>query len=131
MEVLPKVLGNLQIQTIISKSKNRLLVYSLVFMVFISIGIILNGRIQLASFPNGNDATFNQVVALIPDGVTVTASNVIFPHLCTRTETYLDANEETLLRRKPASSAVIGDFQTKIPIMLSFVTRITHGMKQK
>jgi len=108
MEVLPKVLGNLQIQTIISKSKNRLLVYSLVFMVFISIGIILNGRIQLASFPNGNDATFNQVVALIPDGVTVTASNVIFPHLCTRTETYLDANEGNAIA--PETGIISGDW---------------------
>ena len=37
--------------------------------------------------PNTHDEAISSVIALIPDGTTVTASNHIFPHLCTRTFT--------------------------------------------
>jgi uncharacterized membrane protein len=45
-----------------------------------------------------HEEAINRVVALVPDGVTVTAPNHIFPHLCTRTYTYLpgDPGEEKL-----------------------------------
>jgi hypothetical protein len=54
---------------------------------------ISGGRIKLASLPDAHDAAINQVIALIPDNTGVTASNNIFPHLCSRTDVYLDAWE--------------------------------------
>jgi hypothetical protein len=72
-------------------------VYSIVFLVIISWLIISDGRIQIASLPDEHDAAINQVIALVPDNVTVTASNEIFPHLCSRTDVYLNATEGKLI----------------------------------
>ncbi len=93
MEVLPRILKNQQIQLIINKSHNRAVTYSIIFVVLISLSIISEGRIQLASLPNKHCEAINQVISLVPDNATVTASNIIFPHLCSRTDTYLDAWE--------------------------------------
>jgi uncharacterized membrane protein len=48
-----------------------------------------NSRIDNVSWPGPHEKAINQVIAIIPDGATVTANNSIFPHLVTRTETYL------------------------------------------
>lgn len=91
MEVLPGVLANQQVKSLIQQTKNRLVPYALILIVLVSLGIISEGRIQLASFPDAHDAAINQVIALIPVDATVTASNAVFPHLCSRTDTYLEA----------------------------------------
>jgi uncharacterized membrane protein len=93
IEVLPKFGQNQEIQSIIKRTKNHAVTYSIILLVIISWLIVSNGRIQLASIPDKHDAAINQVISLVPDNVTVTASNEIFPHLCTRTVTYLDSIE--------------------------------------
>ena len=93
MEVLPKIRKNKEIQSILAKTHNRAITYSIITMVCLSLIIISEGRIQLAASPDKHDAAINQVIAAVPDNATVSASNAIFPHLCARTETYLFAWE--------------------------------------
>jgi uncharacterized membrane protein len=97
MEVLPKIQANHEIQSYVKKSNNRAVAYSVIFLVIISFGIITEGRITIASFPDKHDQAINQIIALIPDKATVTTSNMIFPHLCTRTEIYMDGIEGELM----------------------------------
>jgi len=91
MEVLPKIQENQQVQSFIKRTHNRAATYSTIFIVLISLTIISEGRIQLVAFPDSHDADINQVISLIPDNATVTASNTIFPHLCDREDTYMFA----------------------------------------
>ena len=93
MEALPKVSANPRIQYYLKITKNHALTYAIILMVLISLGVILEGRIQKASLPDAHDAAINQIIALVPDNATVTASNVIFPHLVSRTDVYLDSME--------------------------------------
>jgi uncharacterized membrane protein len=93
MEVLPKVRENQQIKSIFKKMENRTVGYAVVLIILISVGIIADGRIHLIALPDKHDAALNQVISSIPDNSTVTANNVVFPHLCSRTETYLFAEE--------------------------------------
>jgi len=44
---------------------------------------------RVAWVPGPHAADINRIIALIPDGATVTAPNHIFPHLCFRTVTYI------------------------------------------
>jgi len=97
IEALPKIQLNKQIKLFMKRTNNRAFVYSIVFLVIISWLIISDGRIQIASLPDEHDAAINQVIALVPDNVTVTASNEIFPHLCSRTDVYLNATEGKLI----------------------------------
>jgi hypothetical protein len=39
--------------------------------------------------PDEHDRAISEVIALIPEGTTVTAANQIFPHLCDTTEVYM------------------------------------------
>lgn len=41
------------------------------------------------AMPGVHEAATTRIISFIPDGVTVTVPNHIFPHLCTRTYTYL------------------------------------------
>lgn len=91
IEVLPKTARDPQIKSIIEKTRHRVVTWAVIPLVVISLMFIAGGRISLASFPDAHDAAINQVIALIPDNATVTASNIIFPHLCSRTDAYLDA----------------------------------------
>jgi len=93
MEASPGVMANPRIQYYLKITKNRAVTYLLILVFFISLNIILVGRIKVASLPDAHDAAINQIIAVVPDNATVTASNEIFPHLCTRTDTYLDAWE--------------------------------------
>jgi uncharacterized membrane protein len=108
IEVLPKVLANQEVQSIIKRTQKRVLAYSLILIMLISLDIISEGRIKLASFPDSHDAAINQVISLVPNNATVTASNVIFPHLCSRTNAYLDAGEGEAAA--PAGGIVNGDW---------------------
>ena len=71
--------------------------YSIIFLFIISLYIIAEGRIQIASLPDAHDTAINQIIALVPDNATVTTSNVIFPHLCSRTDTFIDVWEMELM----------------------------------
>ena len=93
MEVLTRIRGNRQIKSLIDRTNKRVVSYSLILIMLVSCSIITEGRIQLASWPDKHDAAINQVIALVPNNATVTASNRIFPHLCSRTNVYLDALE--------------------------------------
>ncbi len=97
IEVLPRVHMNQHIQLLIKKSNNRMITYSFIFLIIISFSVISEGRINIASLPDEHDAAINQVIGLVPDNVTVTASNEIFPHLSSRTYVYLDAVEGKLI----------------------------------
>ena len=46
-------------------------------------------RIREAAWPGPHEKAINRVIALVPDGATITANNSIFPHLCCRTDAYL------------------------------------------
>jgi len=46
-------------------------------------------RVTHVALPGPHEEAINRVIALVPDGATVTANNSIFPHLCSRTDTYL------------------------------------------
>jgi uncharacterized membrane protein len=93
IEMLPRTLQDPQIQSFIKMTHNRAIIYSLVPIVVICLMLVSGTRIKLASLPDAHDVAINQVIALIPDNESVTASNDIFPHLCARTDTYLDAWE--------------------------------------
>jgi len=93
MEVLPRVWGNQQVQSYIKITNNRVIAESIIFIFLISLSLVSEGIITVASLPDSHDAAINQIIALVPDNSTVTASNVIFPHLCSRTDTYLNAWE--------------------------------------
>jgi hypothetical protein len=76
------------IQTVITKY--RYLVYLLVIVVVLgAILYISRTGLQNAKLPGQAEAVTNQVLALIPDGASVTVTNNIFPHVCDRTEAYL------------------------------------------
>ena len=93
MEVLPKIRKNEQIQSLIDRTRKRVVSYALILIVLVSCSIISEGRIQLAALPDKHDAAINQVIALVPNNATVSTSNNIFSHLCSRTDTYLFAWE--------------------------------------
>ena len=99
IEVLPKVLRNRQIKLLVIKTKNRAVLYFTVFLIIISVSIIHKTNIYMATSPDAHDANIDQVIALIPDNATVTASNKIFPHLVSRTDVYLDAQEGVELQQ--------------------------------
>ena len=91
--VLPKIMRNPQMPSYFKKHQNRIFTYSIIVIIIMSLTVISDGRIQLAALPDAHDDAINQVIALIPNNTTVTTSNVIFPHLCSRTNTYLFAWE--------------------------------------
>jgi len=93
IEVLPRIKQDPQIRTILKRTNNRAIAFSLIPIVIISIFLISQGRIKLASLPDAHDTSINQIVASVPDNATVTASNIIFPHLVSRTDVYLNARE--------------------------------------
>jgi uncharacterized membrane protein len=93
MDVRPRIVGNQQVKSDINRTRNRVVTESIVIMVIISCFFVSKGRIRLASLPNQHAEAVNQEIALIPNNATVTASNIDFPHLCSRTNTYLDAWE--------------------------------------
>jgi len=60
---------------------------------------------QHAALPGPHEGAINRIIALIPDGASVTAPNHVFPHLCLRTVTYMPHwPEET------APNRLYGDF---------------------
>ncbi|MBI2858161.1 MAG: DUF2079 domain-containing protein [Chloroflexi bacterium] len=89
IDALPRVQKDRQICYWMNRTQGRARVYALAFMGIASLAIISVGRIDLAEFPDRHDLALDQVIAAVPDGATVTASNDIFPHLVSRTETYL------------------------------------------
>lgn len=89
IEVLPKVLANREIKLIIQNTRNRAIPYSLIFILVISLVIISEGRIKLASIPDKHDTALNQVISLVPDNASVSASNEIISHLCAHTNAYI------------------------------------------
>ena len=80
-----------KIQSVINKSGRRLITYAFIFlMVFTSLQYIYSDtRVRYAELPGPAEAATNRVLAMIPDGATVTTMNRVFPHICDRTEAYL------------------------------------------
>jgi len=108
MEAFPKVMSHPRVQSVIKNTKNHTVAWSLLFIFIISGFLISGGNIQFVSFPDAHDAAINQIVALVPDNATVTASDLIFPHLCSRTDTYLNAVDGASLM--PGSGITSGDW---------------------
>jgi len=48
-----------------------------------------SGRANVVTWPGPHDRAIDRALATIPDNVTVTAGNAIFPHICTRTMAYI------------------------------------------
>jgi uncharacterized membrane protein len=86
---LPRLKEDPLVQCSLKYTAGRIKGYSIALLVVASLIIITMGRIQLVQLPSEHDKVIDQVLAAIPDGATVTASNDIFPHICSRTDTYL------------------------------------------
>jgi uncharacterized membrane protein len=78
-----------QVRSALERTGGRVRVYALVLLVIAAVSMISVGRIEYARLPDAHDAALNRVLSAIPDGVSVTASNDILPHLCARTNVYL------------------------------------------
>jgi len=91
--VLPGVMQNPQILMRVNKYHKGWLTFSIIVVVTICLTINAGGRIKLAALPDAHDAAINAVIALVPNNATVSTSGEIFPHLCSRTNTYLLAWE--------------------------------------
>jgi uncharacterized membrane protein len=89
IEGLPRAREDNLVKYLVKQTHGRIAFYSLILLLIPALNIISVGRIQYARFPNAHDKAIEQVIAAIPDGVTVTASNPIFPHLCDRTIAYM------------------------------------------
>ncbi len=71
-------------------NKYRYFIYLFIFLItFTSLNYVSSTRINLAKFPGPAEAATNKVLAMIPDGATVTTMNNVFPHICDRTIAYL------------------------------------------
>ena len=79
------------LQLLIMRARKHLLIYLIVAMVIAALLIKLypTSRTMFAALPGPHEEAINRVIALVPDGATVTANNNIFPHLCSRTDAYL------------------------------------------
>jgi uncharacterized membrane protein len=106
--MLPGVIRNPQMPIYIKKYHKRVFTYSIIVIIILSLTVISDGRIRLAALPDAHDDAINQVIALVPNNATVTTSNVIFPHLCSRTNTYLLAWEGEAVA--PESGIINGDW---------------------
>jgi len=80
-----------ELQLLIMKIGKRLPIYLVTVAVIAALWINFHptSRVTHATLPGPHEEAINRVIALIPDGATVTANNNIFPHLCCRTDTYL------------------------------------------
>jgi uncharacterized membrane protein len=87
---LPWIKDQPKIQSIISRLGRRTITYAFIFfMVITSLQYVSGTRLMYAKLPGQAEATTNRVLALIPDGASVTVTNNIFPHICDRTTAYL------------------------------------------
>jgi len=79
------------VQLLIMKIGKRLPIYLVTVAVIAALWINFHptSRVTHATLPGPHEEAINRVIALIPDGTTVTANNSIFPHLCSRTDAYL------------------------------------------
>ena len=92
------------VQLLLQKTRMVLPVAMIVMAVLVNlspISVVWFGRVGW--LPGPHAAAINRIIALIPDGATVTVPNHIFPHLCLRTVAYLSQWPE-----EPNKSA--GDF---------------------
>jgi uncharacterized membrane protein len=80
------------IAAIITLSKGFKMRENLVMLCLVASMIVIISplsRTILASFPNVRTEALDKVIREIPDGSSVTANNVVFPHLIARTNAYL------------------------------------------
>ena len=74
----------------LSESMNkRLPVYIFVVLILLSWNYLMTTRISSIESPSSHEIATENVLKLIPDGVSVTLSNNIFAHICNRTNAYL------------------------------------------
>ena len=80
---------------IITLSKLKLHNYQMIllgcFMVGASLWIMVSpvSRIKALTLPNQHTEDINQILQMIPNGASVTTTNNIIPHLCSRTDAYI------------------------------------------
>jgi len=88
---LIKIRGNIEIQQLLNRLSPRLAIYCLESLLIASLlfNISPTSRFWQLELPDSHDKSTREIIALIPDGTTVTAQNTIFPHLCNRTEVFL------------------------------------------
>jgi uncharacterized membrane protein len=79
------------LQSRLTKLVPRLPIYLVIVMVTSALLVNFHhtSRIRIATLPSKHEEAINRVISQIPDGITVTANNNIFTHLCSRTDTYL------------------------------------------
>lgn len=80
---------NERFKAILAKIKWRFPIYFGIVMVSVSLCYLTSTRLSLARLPDAHDYAIDQVLKLIPNDVTVTVNNTLFPHICNRTITYL------------------------------------------
>jgi uncharacterized membrane protein len=80
---------------IITLSKLKLHNYQMIllgcFMVGASLWIMVSpvSRIKALTLPNQHTEDINRILQMIPNGASVTTTNNIIPHLCSRTDAYI------------------------------------------
>jgi uncharacterized membrane protein len=78
--------------TIITLSKGIKMRNTMIMICVIASVILITsplGRINLAAFPTAQDLAIDKVISNIPNGASVTANNIVFPHLVSRTNACL------------------------------------------
>jgi uncharacterized membrane protein len=83
-----------QIQKYVVEFRGRLFTYifillSLLSLFFVSKFFFEDDGTKVLKIPGSHELAIAKILETIPDGVTVTANNAIFPHICDRTDTYL------------------------------------------
>jgi uncharacterized membrane protein len=86
---LKRLEGDPQVNAFLARAGGRMRGYAVALIVIAAISMVSVGRIDNAQFPDSHDVALEKVLAAVPDGAVVTASNQVFPHICSRTETYL------------------------------------------
>ena len=69
--------------------KNKTMICSFLVMMAMIVSISPVSRLHLVLYPSTHDADVNKVLAMIPNGATVTTTNNIIDHIAYRTDAYL------------------------------------------
>jgi uncharacterized membrane protein len=92
------LINNRKFKSLSESMNKRLPIYIFVILFLLSWNYLITTRISHMKTPSSHDSAIESVLELIPDGVSVTANNTIFAHICNRTDTYLHiADKNTVL----------------------------------
>jgi len=91
ISALARIRERRDLRLLLARLWPRWSIYMLIVMLVAALLVNLypTSRLRIATLPGPHEEALNKVIALVPDGATVTANDSIFPHLCCRTDTYM------------------------------------------